>query len=228
MLNGKTISFLILATLMLASCNGPAATPPPIPTDVTETATLIIETEIPAATFTTTPLPSPLPPTETSTPSSDQIVYYYFFVPIAEDAPPEGSVEVMANELILAPTSSETTRGPDTAADLRMALEAVLNDERNYWRSGDLKIITVAFSEGRVDVVLEGEYFGVAPIVLTAARMQILLTLFANTSVQTATVTLNGDTIANIDVSREGKPADYVYTRREIETYMAEHASAAH
>jgi hypothetical protein len=114
-------------------------------------------------------------------------------------------------------------RGSDTTANLRSALEAVLNDERNYWRSSDLEITNITFSQGRVDVVLQGEYFGVAPVILTAARMQILLTLFADASVQTAAVTLNGDTIANIDAARLGKPADYVYTRAEIETFIAEH-----
>jgi hypothetical protein len=36
--------------------------------------------------------------------------------------------------------------------------------------------------------------------------------------VQTATISLNGDTIGNLGISRseEGKPADYVYTRAEI------------
>jgi hypothetical protein len=62
--------------------------------------------------------------------------------------------------------------------------------------------------------------------VLVAARMQILLTMFANPAVQSAAVTLNGDTIGNLGVSSstDAKPADYVYTRAEMETYLQEHA----
>ncbi len=143
---------------------------------------------------------------------------------IDEKVPPEGSIVIMPDALILAPTRSDIAHNPDTAANLRTALEAVLNDDRNIWISTNLEIIDITFSEGHTDVVLQGEYYGVAHIVLTAARMQILMTLFANPSVQTAAVTLNGDTIANIDISRDGKPVDYVYTRSEIETFMAEHA----
>jgi len=50
--------------------------------------------------------------------------------------------------------------------------------------------------------------------------------VFANPSVQTAAVTLNGDTIGNLGVSNSmnAKPADYVFTRVEIETFINEHA----
>jgi hypothetical protein len=74
-------------------------------------------------------------------------------------------------------------------------------------------------------VVLQGEYFGVGDVTLIAASMQILMTVFANVSVQTATVTLNGDTIGNLGVSNSmnAKPADYVFTRSEIETFINEH-----
>lgn len=229
---GKTIISLFLVTAILTSCNGFISTPAASPTDVIETAittvkTAVAETQmaIPTATFTTTPPPSPsaLPSTETSIPISDQIVYYYF-VAIPENVPPEGSLVIMSNALILAPTLSNIAHSSDTVTDLGIALEAVLNDERNVWISKNLEITDIAFSEGHADVVLQGKYYGVAPIMLTAARMQILLTMFANASVQTATVTLNGDTIANIDISKGGKPADYVYTRSEIETFIAEHA----
>lgn len=52
------------------------------------------------------------------------------------------------------------------------------------------------------------------------------MTVFANPSVQTATVTLNGDTIGNLGISNSmnAKPADYVFTRAEIETFIKEHA----
>ncbi|HLO29201.1 MAG TPA: hypothetical protein VK249_08705 [Anaerolineales bacterium] len=127
---------------------------------------------------------------------------------------------------ILAPTRSDMTYSPDTTANLGTALEAVLKDGRNGWISSNLEIVDVTFADGHADVVLQGEYFGVGDVTLIAARMQILMTVFANASVQTATVTLNGDTIGNLGVSNSmnAKPADYVFTRAEIQTFMNEHA----
>ena len=156
---------------------------------------------------------------------SERIIYYYF-VTTAENPRPEGSVVIMPDTYILAPTPSDITYSPDTAANLKTALEAVLKDGRNGWLSSNLEIVDVTFSDGHTDVVLQGEYFGVGDVTLIAARMQILMTVFANTFVQTATVTLNGDTIGNIGVSNSmnAKPADYVFTRSEIETFMNEHA----
>jgi len=147
-------------------------------------------------------------------------------VDIAKDVPPEGSVVIMPDTYILAPTLSDFKRSPDTAANLRAALEAVLHDDRNGWKSSDLEIVDVTFGDGHANVVLQGEYFGVGDVTLIAASMQILMTVFANASVQTATVTLNGDTIGNlgVSISLNAKPADYVFTRTEVETFMNEHA----
>jgi hypothetical protein len=156
---------------------------------------------------------------------SERIVTYYF-VTTAEDPIPEGSVVIGPEVYILAPTASDLTYSPDTAADLRTALEAVLQDGRNGWISSNLEIVAVNFSNGHADVVLQGEYFGVGDVTLIAASLQILMTVFANASVQSAAVTLNGDTIGNLGVSMstDAKPAGYVYTRAEIETYMHEQA----
>jgi hypothetical protein len=165
--------------------------------------------------------PTPLLFTDPSIPMSERIIYYYFVNP-AEDPIPAGSVLAV---LPLAPTYADKTYTPDTAADLRTALEIVLHDGRNSWLSSDLEIIDVSFRNGHADVVMQGEYFGVGGAVLEAASMQILMTLFANPSVQTAAVTLNGDTISNIGISNsmDAKSADYIYTRSEIETFMNEH-----
>jgi hypothetical protein len=165
-------------------------------------------------------------PTEISISIPGGIVYYYF-VNLAVHAPPEGSIVVMPDNLILAPTQIEIAYGSDVAADLRSALEAVLKEERNFWLSDKLQISQLSFNSGHVDILLGGEYYAVAPVVLTAARAQILMTLFANAAVQSATVTINGDNIANISISHsmDAKPANYSYTRAEIETFMAENAS---
>ena len=127
---------------------------------------------------------------------------------------------------ILAPTFSDITFSPDTVENLRTALEVVLIDGRNGWISNKLNIEEIAFDGARANVVLQGEYFGVGDVTLIAACMQILMTVFANPSVQTATVLLNGDTIGNLGVSNSmsAKPANYVFTRAEIESFMNENA----
>jgi len=158
-----------------------------------------------------------------SFPVSEQIVFYHFFDgPLNHRRVPKGSVRT---PFILFSASSDEPYTSDTAADLRTALELVLQDERNGWISSDLEIVDVTFRDGHADMVLQGEYFGESDEVLSAASMQILLTVFANPSVQTAAVTLNGDTIGNLGVSSStnAKPADYVYTRAEMETYLIEH-----
>lgn len=126
----------------------------------------------------------------------------------------------------LFPASSDEPSTSDTAADLRIALELVLQHEANPWISSDLEIVDVAFRDGHADIVLQGEYSGESDEVLSIASMQILLTVFANPAVQSAAVTLNGDTIGNLGVSSStnAKPADYRYMRTEMETYLIEHA----
>lgn len=210
---------------MLASCNGFRPPPAISPT----TLSIVTETlaAIPAATFIDTPSPllSPSPPTDLSSQPSERMVYYTF-VDIAKGVPPEGSVVIMPDAYILAPTRSDLIPGPDTAANLRAVLKAVLKDGRNGWISSELEIVAVTFDKGHANVVLQGEYFGVGDVTLIAASMQILMTVFANASVQTATITLNGDTIGNLGVSNSmnARPADYVFQRSEIETYMNGHA----
>ena len=181
---------------------------------------------IPTATLTVfpTPLLLPLSPTEILLQNSERIVHYYF-VDTTKDIPPKGSVVIMPDTYILAPTSSDIMYTPDTVTNLKVALEAVLNDDRNGWTSSNLKLVDLSFSNGYANVVLQGEYFGVGDVTLIAASMQILITIFANETVQSATVTLNGDTIGNLGVSNSmnAKPVDYVFNRSEIETFINEH-----
>lgn len=168
---------------------------------------------------------TPSPFTDPSIPISERIVYYYF-VTAGQSPLPEGSVVIMPDTYILAPTPSDITYSPDTATDLRIAMEAALQDDRNGWISNNVEVVDVTFRDGHTDMVLQGEHFGVGDVTLIAARTQILMTVFANASVQTATVTLNGDTIGNMGISNSmnAKPVDYVFTRSEIETFMNEHA----
>ena len=155
-----------------------------------------------------------------SFPVFEQIGFYHFFVP---QHPNPWAVRTL---ILLLSASSDKPYTSDTAADLRTALELVLHHDSNDWMSSDLEIVDVTFRNGHADIVLQGKYSGESDEVLVAARMQILLTVFANPAVQTAAVTLNGDTIGNLGVSSstDAKPADYVYTRAEMETYLIEHA----
>lgn len=79
---------------------------------------------------------------------------------------------------------------------------------------------------GHADIGLQGEYFGISDGVLCAANRQILLTVFANPAVQTATVLLNGGLVGILCLVGPPNPDAYlndsVYTRAEIETYMNE------
>ncbi|MBC7878306.1 MAG: hypothetical protein H7Y59_14140 [Anaerolineales bacterium] len=243
---GRTITPLFLAVVILASCNSFKPTPTTSSADMMETAistasTAFAETQristntplpLPTIFFPTTPIPisstalgpssTPLVFTDPSIPLSERIVYYYFVLS-AENPIPEGTVLAVH---LLAPTYSDETYTSDTVANLKTALRIVLNDSRNIWIGSDLEIDNVNFRNGHADVVLQGEYFGIGGAVLEAASRQILLTVFANPSVQTATISLNGDTIWNLGVSLEenAKPDDYVYTRVEIETFINEHA----
>jgi len=172
---------------------------------------------------------TPLAFTDPSLPLSERIVYYYH-VDGRENPIPEGGVVVYPAGLI-APTYADKTYTSDTAADLRTALDIVLHDERNLWPGPEFKaeVVDVTFRSGHAKVLLQGEY-GIggpnpyAPVV--GSRMLILLTVFANPSVQTAAVSLNEDTIENLDISdrTQAKPANYVYRRAAMETYMKENA----
>jgi hypothetical protein len=209
----KSILLIYLVTGMLAACRG--FTPPPTatPGQVEETVVVIS-------------LPPMPPPTVTSVSPGDRIVFYYF-VPLTGSALPEGSVVIMPEAYFLAPQLSESAYTPEPTADLRTALDYALNDARNGWKSTNLEILEISFGEGHADIVLQGEYYGVGSVTLIAARMQILLTLFANPAVETATVTLNGDTIGNLGIahSLEAKAVDYVFTRAEIEAFQAANQS---
>jgi hypothetical protein len=155
---------------------------------------------------------------------TEPIVYYYFWDKL-ENIPPEGSIVILPDELILSPARLDDLYGPDPASNLHTALNAVINDSRNQWTSSSLEISDITVNDGHADVVLQGDYFGAGDIVLIAARIQILTTIFADPSVQSATVRLNEKNIANLGISnsQEAQPDDYAYTRDEIENFMADH-----
>jgi hypothetical protein len=242
---GKTLILLILAAT-LASCGSGQSTPTVSDAEIMETAVATVSTALaepqraiptnpPLPTVTPTPTRTPPPPSPTSTsvftdpsiPLSERIVYYYL-VSARETPIPEGAVHAAH---LLAPTYADETYTSDTAADLRTALEIVLHDERNYWENLEAEIVDVTFRFGHAQVRLQGEYYIAPPNTsrdvyapFVNGRMLILLTVFANPAVQTATVSFNEDTIGNLGISdsRDAKPADYVFTRAEMETYLKE------
>jgi hypothetical protein len=153
-------------------------------------------------------------------------IVYYYFVP---KPPPAGSIVILADILILGPTNANVAHGPDTAANLGAALKAMIADSHNAWTGTNVTASSVSFSNGAANVALQGKISAAGDVVLIATRMQILLTVFAETAVKTAVVTLNGENIANMGISNSGeaKPANYAYTRAEIETFMAANAYKA-
>ncbi len=161
----------------------------------------------------TIPTYTPLAFTDPSIPLSERIMYYSFVSP-AEDPIPEGTVTIAGHPF--APIYTDQTYTSDTAADLRTALEILLNDGRNIWRSNDLEVVDVTFSRGHADIVLQGEYFAAGGGPLWAGGRQILTTVFANPSVRTTSISVNGGAVTNMGISNsmEALPADYVYTRR--------------
>jgi hypothetical protein len=226
----NNLTAIALFVLVLSAC-GTTTTPTLEDTISPTVAAVTTNSPLPVIPATTsislvTPVVSstPLLFSDPSIPLSDRIVYYYFVTP-AENPIPAGSVAV-SSIFILAPTFSDMPYSPDTSNDLRTALEAVLNDGRNGWISSKLEIVDITFDNAHTNVALQGEYFGVGDVTLIAASMQILMTVFANPSVQTAAITLNGATIGNLGISNSmnAKPADYVFTRAEIETFISEHA----
>jgi hypothetical protein len=188
----------------------PSLLPPP-------TVSFLTSTPFPVPTL--LPSSTPLVFTDPSIPLSERLIYYRGVAP-GENPIPDGTVLAA---YLFAPTYTNETYTADTAADLRTALEFILGDRNGIWVSSD---IDVAVRNAHADVVLQGEYHVAGGGELWAASWQILMTVFANPSVQTATVTFNGRTISNLGISRseDAKPDDYVYTRAEIEVFMNENA----
>jgi spore germination protein GerM len=219
-MNKPVLLFITAAVLFLIACNligslAQNATPTTLPEQPTMGT--------PTPTPTTLP-PTTLPATATPTVQPRELILYYYFVDTEVKSLPAKSVVILPDILVLAPVQAAIYRGPDISVNLQAALQEVLDDPSNAWTSTGLEINKITFKEGAVEAVLQGEYFGAGDIVLMAARAQILLTVFAEPAVQTAAITLNGDNIANLGISHssEARPADYAYTRAEIEAFIAE------
>lgn len=253
---GKTCIILFLA-IAIVSCNSFRSTPEMSQADIMDTAvstvstalaeteraiptatrvpfflpTIAFDTPTPSPTFASpTPLPTiptftPLVFSDPSIPLSERIVYYHLVW--AEQGPvPDGTIRAVH---LFAPAYTDETFSADTAADLRRALEIILHeDSRRVWDSTGLEIVDVTFRSGHTDVVIEGEYFAAGDAQPCAAGLQILMTVFANPSVQTANVTINGGS-PGVCIFKDGDPpliptVNGVHTRAAIETYMEEHA----
>ena len=167
------------------------------------------------------PSEQPTVETESVEEHSEESVFYYSFLESDGSDLPMGSVTILPDILILVPTSTGMICVGDPAVNIREALQSMINDPRNEWTSDDLAISEINYDEGHADVSLQGEMFGAGDIVLIASGMQVLMTVFTDNSVQTATVTLNGECIGNLGISHESeaRPADYVYARAEIEAF---------
>jgi hypothetical protein len=191
--------------------SGPTATPP----------ASCLPVQLGTSTFTPLPFENTLTPSFTPPPVFNLIDYYYF-VP-ANSPIPQGSVVIAPDTYVLAPAKVDRVFISDPTNDLTVALNAVIADPRNLWVSNKLEVANITFNAGHADVFLQGEIYGVGDVTLIAARMQILMTIFANPAVQSSTVTFRGDTIGNWGVSNSinAKPANYIFTRAEIEAFIA-------
>jgi hypothetical protein len=220
--------------------NSITATPPAQPTAETVTPTPAKQhptDTLPAqptaqpttqATHTASPLPTAQPTAESTALPPVPIVYYYF-VAVESNTYPAGSVVILPDILILGPALSEISRSTDAVTNIGNALQSMLDDPRNAWTSTNLSIASITLDQGAASVALEGEYFAPGDIVLVAAREQIMLTVFTEAAVQTVTITLNGKNIVNLGISNisQAQPEDYVFTRDEIDAFLAENAYPA-
>jgi hypothetical protein len=187
----------------------PTATLPPQPTKILPAQT--------ATKFFPTASPTMVPPVP---------IVYYYFVDVPAQKPPAGSVVILPDILVLGPLFSKTIRTADITANLTMALQSMIKDPRNAWTSDNLAVESLTLKDGNAVVAFKGELFAPGGIVLVATRMQILMTIFAEPPVKTALVTIEGKNIANLGISRESeaRPADYAFTRAEVESFMAQNA----
>jgi hypothetical protein len=220
-----------VSTVLVATQNAmPTVTPRPrlLPTIALDTLTpLPTTTPIPGFSsptpFPTIPSFTPLVFSDPSIPLSRRIVYYYL-VGAEQGTAPEGTVRAIH---LFAPAYTDETFTSDTAADLRRALEIILHeDARRIWESSELEIVQVTFRNGHANVMIEGQAFAAGDAQPCAASLQILMTVFANPSVQTATITLNKGPIGNLCFFGPPTPHqddylnDDLYTRAEIEKYI--------
>ena len=215
----RKIVVILLPLLLLTACGGLFGG-----TEVIVEVPVTVEIPV---TVEVTVIPSSLPATPStevkSTPEPMPVIYYYFPA-IPSGTFPAGSIVIIPDSLILSPALSNFVRSNDPATDLHLALQAAINDPRNPWAGNTIKIDLVSYTTGEATVLLSGDIYGVGDAVLIAARMQLLLTIFANQAVQTAAVSLNGDSIANLGISHssQAQPADYLFTRSEIEKFIQE------
>ena len=193
---------LLLAVLIVpAACNAPTGVP-----DVPELPT--VEVTLPAV---------------PSLPSLPMV--YYYFASIPGNTFPAGSVEIVPDQLILSPNLVQVTRTDDVATNVRVLLQAMIDDPRNPWTGVNLTITNVTYENQQVTVELSGEINAAGDVVLIAARYQFLMTVFTETSVQTAVILVNGQNIDSLGASQANAvDLNHVYTRSEVEFFMAQNA----
>ena len=158
-------------------------------------------------------------PDTTGQASPATTVLYYRFAEADEDPLPEGSVTVLEDMLVLVPEQVAVDGQLTPEQAISAALRVLTADQSNEWTSDDLRLRSVSLEDGHALVELEGSISGAGDIVLVAARMQILLTVFARPEVETATVTLDGECIGNLGASHESeiRPPGYRFARQETE-----------
>lgn len=256
--SGKSVMALFLVAVTLVSCNRFSAKSGITEEEILQTAISTVSTAfaethraVPTATrglillptiAFDTPTPHPTHPSYTppptiptftplvfsdpSIPLSRRIVYYYPVNP-ATNPVPEGTVWAVH---LFAPAYTDETFTSDTAADVSRALEIILHeDSRRIWGSSELEIVEVTFRDGHADVVIEGTFLAAGDAQPCAASLQILMTVFANPSVNNAAISLNGRSIAGLCIFRSGDPpiiatVNDMFERAAVEAYVKANA----
>lgn len=139
----KKICFLLLISILLASCSSRAATPAPSVIQVTKSS--IPATEIASSTSTSAPpteTPSPAPsPTDTAAPPTETITpveTFTPFIPQATQPPPKRTTNLNVNVLSLSksffevPANSDLTVS-DTSSDRRANPCLISNSSFRFW-----------------------------------------------------------------------------------------------
>ena len=130
-----------------------------------------------------------------------------------------GSVTVACGSII-SPVASSIPRGTDAAANISSSLSllfTVTGGTNNYWAGQGLGVQNVAIdSNGRANIAITGNVTLVGSCADGVMKAQILQSVFAEPSVQSAYITVGGQNLVQIFDASGLEPADAVFTRADI------------
>jgi|GEM_PF-5126405 len=151
--------------------------------------------------------------------SSDMIVYW-----LGSDNPINSSSIEVGCETYLTPYETGTPRSDNPEDDIRTALTMLFNlqdeglrSERNYWNEYGLTVGDVSISNGRAEVEILGEGFLLGGTCSDPEIIdQMLFVVFADPSVQTAFITVDGENLAQFSDMSGLSGADATFSRDRL------------